>query len=254
MTSHTSLRSLVVTVILLSVCTAAARAAITMSSSSTAPTANLIATSENQTTPNPGTSALGVRWDTVSSSHRDVLQVFTTSTAATLGSFTFKLNNQTTPAGLLNAGYTVNIYEVASASSFPGTSDTPLATFGGTWTVPTGTAALSYITFDLGTGVSLTANKSYAFAIGFNSSAANRNFLISTNSGDSSYSGGVAASATYTYDATVAGTPGVWTSFTTDYVFYANAVAIPEPSATAGLMAGAIILFTGFRRSRRSLR
>jgi hypothetical protein len=238
------------TVLSLAASVTSAYATVTLSSSLTAPTANLITGSE-KTTPADGTSALGVRWDTSSSSHRDVLQVFTTTADASLGSFTFKLNNQTTPAGLLNAGYTINIYQVASASSFPGSSDVPLATDTGTWTLPTGTAALSYITFSLANSVALTANTSYAFSIGFNSSGAGRNFLISNNGGDDGFhSGGVAASATYTYDPVVAGTPGAWTTFSTDYVFYANATAVPEPSATAAWMAGIAVMFGGFRRSR----
>jgi hypothetical protein len=239
-----------IAVLFLAMSVTCAYATVTLSSSLTAPTANLITGSE-KTTPADGTNALGVRWDTTSSSHRDVLQVFTTTTDASLGSFTFKLNNQTTPAGLLNAGYTIKIYQVSSASSFPGSSDVPLATDTGTWTLPTGTEALSYITFSLGSRVALTANTSYAFEIGFNSSGSGRNFLISTNGGDNGfYSGGVAASATYTYDATVAGTPGAWTTFSTDYVFYTNATAVPEPSTTAAWMAGMAIMFAGFRRSR----
>jgi hypothetical protein len=244
------LRSLLVAALLLPFLAAVARAQVIISASLTAPTQNLIATSE-KSTPADGTNALGVRWDTTTSSHRDVLQVFTTTADASLESFTFKLNNQATPAGLANATFTISIYEVDSTSSFPGSTDTPLATYTGTWTLATGTAALSYITFDFDGSISLTAGKSYAFSIGFNSSGAGRNFLISTNGGDNGfYSGGVAASATYAYDATVAGTPGAWTTFSTDYVFYANATAVPEPSTTAAWMAGMAIMFAGFRRSR----
>jgi len=228
-------------------------AAVTQTSSSTAPSTGLIATSEDPQ--NLSNAALGVRWDTSSSSHRDVSQSFLSSSATTLNSFTFKLTfDQTIPAGVVNAPFTIKLYEVGSASAMPDAGGSVLvSTQSGVWTVPAGTAASSYITFNLDP-VSLGAGKYYSFAFGFDSSAAGRNFLVATR--DSGfYPSGVAAGLVYPYDPVTAGTPGAWTAFgaTADFIFYANtASAVPEPSTTA-LLIGGVMLSAAIMR-RRSLR
>lgn len=250
MKDHSFFRA-VSSVLLLVLAPAIAGAAVTQTWNASAPLAGLIATSEDPA--NLSQMALGVRWDTTTQSHRDISQSFRASASTTLDSFTFKFTfDQTIPAGLADASFTIKLYEVASASAMPDAAGSVLlSTQSGVWTVPAGTAAATYITFNLDP-VALEAGRYYSLALGFDSGAAGRNFLIATR--DSGYyPDGVAANLVYPYDPVSPGTPGAWAAFgpNADFIFYAN-TAVPEPS-TSALLIGGVFLSVAVMR-RRSVR
>ncbi|EIP97384.1 hypothetical protein OpiT1DRAFT_01821 [Opitutaceae bacterium TAV1] len=218
-----------------------AQAAVTTTWSAAAPdAATVIATSDVGATSN----AFGARWIS-STNHRDISQSFLATEATTLDSFTFRqTHDQRTNAELLNIPFTVKIYEVASATALPDSSGSTLvSTQSGNWTVPGGTAASTYITFNI-ESVALKANTHYSFVLGFDQSGSKVEFLGSTY-GNSVYPQGVAAGLTYND-----GVAGAWGAWATDFVFYASTSSIPEPAVTALLLGGLGLLAVGIYKRR----
>jgi len=211
----------------------AARAAVVVTSDSSAPTSYFA---------NSTVSAGGLqwRWDDVNG-RRDVGQSFYTGTAAlTLDKITFQIVSNSTPgAGAANAPFTLNVYQVSSASAFP-TAGTAILTETGSLSAVHATSADlgKYITFDM-TNTALSASSYYAVILSFDSQAVARNMVWQVSNTPASYPNGQC----------IISTNGTTFSANNDLVFYAS--AIPEPRGGFLTLAGLGSVFIAFRLRKR---
>lgn len=171
------------------------------------------------------------------------------STASTLDRATFYIAFDTNSNGLVTStalGATIQI-DVVSLSSLTATPGAPYTViYSETTTVPLTYSNEAYMTFDLATPVSLTANQNYGIVLSFVDNASGRgiNFRQSpggtagTNSiGNTFFSGD--QGATWTTNSPLA------------FVLQTSPSGIPEPSAYALICGlGALSLIALFRRPR----
>lgn len=214
--SHISQAAILVFGVLLAFHTT--RAAITLTSSGSPPTSNIVisATTQNNS----------IQWRNLPTGRRDVGQSFLTDSAFTLDSVKMRIApSGGFGAGAANTDFSFDLYSVPNATTSPA-GGTLITSQNGN--LPSTLANDAYVTFDI-PDVSLTANQQYIFMFSFTSPAANNEFLAyAANTVGSTYSNGTG----WLYDETS------YSIQTFDTVFYLTPV--PEPSSSCLLIFGAV--------------
>lgn len=180
---------------------------------------------------------------TPTSNNRWVGVGFSTISAISLDKVTFFIAPNGTPtATALGASMTISIVSLASLTASPSAPFTPL--YSESATVPTTYNNESYITFDLASSYSLSANSYYGVLVSFNTNDTNRAMNFTQVSGTGGKSG--IGDTFYTADQ-----GATYTNNTAALNFVAQSV--PEPSTTALLaIVGGAAIASIYRSRRRS--
>lgn len=211
---------------MLAAVTTAARAAVTVSFSGSAPTENLVFSQS-------ATSGNNYAWNGLSSGRRDVGQGFQITQDAIMQKITLHVASY--GAGAPLAAFTLKIFETSSAAEElqNGTLFAPQK-----GVLPMPLVDSQYITFELDTPISLAANKFYTFVFSFDALASNRSMNFTT--GTSSMSGTRWNSTDGENYSAVAGAK---------LTFFIEAQAVPEGDSIVLLgSAGAMVLLARLRR------
>ncbi|AHF92799.1 glycosyltransferase family 1 [Opitutaceae bacterium TAV5] len=216
-----------------------AKAAVSVSLSATAPTEDVY---KFQEIPSGGTASNVTAYKRVSSTilERTVGQGFSTESETgdlLMTAVTFKIYNFSDAVEGLD--FTISLYEGTSITAASPASATLLSRQTGT--LPETLVTGNYITFDLGTPVTLSPDKYYSVVYSFaeltsSGSTANSIGFATIGSGNSNTTGG----------RRWLGDDGTYTGSTSNgLVLYVHAVAVPEPATWAllfGIFAAALAI------------
>lgn len=220
--------------------TLAASAQVTVSTSTTAPSENLLVSFNTGTSVGRGWRA-DSRSTITSEQWRDVGQIFVAPEDAVLKSITV-VSSSGTDAPARGADFTLTL--LSFGTGFSVSNAEVLGTWSGVTPNPGAIPGGTFFTFNL-PDTQLTAGISYGFLLHFDAMADSRSIPLRFNGGSNV--------AEFTRHLTrvnqTDGTLGSLTTSTSSLEFYVQATPIPEPSSSA-LLVGACALAIGSARRR----
>lgn len=220
--------------------TAPALSAAVITFTDTLPSTNVILSNAN-TISAGGNLQIRNTGGTDPTNNRWVGSGFKAATTTTLDKVTLLIANDTVNANALGATMTIAFVSLTSQTAAPSQPYSPF--YSETASVPSTYANENYITFDLATPISLTANSYYGFLVYFNDPKSTRGINITTTPGSTAGTGNN-GSLFFTYDQ---GATYTTSSNPVNFVLQ----AVPEPSMVALLAisaCGAAIAVTRKRR------